>query len=372
MMLGSCRNGSSDGLSMADFEPLPANTTVQPGGAAGSGATTQPTTPPDPATNTPTQPVIGNQIQGTNVVLLTGAALDTLTKLITAAEIATDMVIASAQLITDPNTRSGTSIPVSQCHNGNHFGPENHYTYAIFAPGNFLPPGMNLNGTFSQCTIENALVTGAMDLSGIIVTGTPDDPNGDWSVSGLLSFGSLDFINDDNTSTSFSNNLNYRAVRQNGELTITLEVETMNVEHNLNDNVHINYLLEPFAITIVENANTRRFTIAITAHPSLGQSLINRYTTNFVPDDQGVLSWLPIGDDIELLTSADNMPLLWQGSKPNLFTTAPDGGEVRLEQATGSNSINVVLDGAGAILSLDTGATVTAQSTTWTELLAQQ
>ncbi len=375
LLLVACNSGNNDGLSVADFGPLPENATVQPGGAApaaGEGGETQPSSPPDPATNTPTQPVVGNQIQSTNVHLLTGASLDTLTKLITAGNIATVMVMDGSRLITDPNTRSGASVPVSQCQNDNNFGPDNRFSFAVFAPGNFLPPGKNLNANFSECNIESALVSGFMDLSGIIVTGAPDDPNGDWSVSGLLSFGSLDFLNDDGTSTTFSNNLSYRAVKQNGVLTVTLEVETMNVEHNLNDKVHINYLLEPFSITVVDDSNTGLYTISIAAHPALGQSLVNRYTTNFVPDDQGALSWLPIGDDIELLVSAEANPIRWPGGKPNLFSTAPDGGEILLEEATGSNRINVILDGAGVTLNLDTGATVTGQSTTWADLLARQ
>ncbi len=375
ILLGGCRDGNDDGLSVNDFAPLPENTSVQPGAtapAADGGAT--PTAPtPSPASTPPTQPVNGNQIQSTNVVLLTGAALDILTKLITAAEIATDMVIDGAQLILNPGTRSGTSIPIPECHDGvNDFTPANHYTFAVFAPGNFLPPGKNLNGTFSQCAMENALVTGFLDLSGIIVTGAPDDPSGDWSVSGLLSFGGLDFLNDDGTSTSFTNNLNYRAVKQNGVLTLTLEVESMNVEHNLNDKVHINYLLEPFVITIVENTNTGQYTVSFTSHTTLGPSLINRYTTNFVPDDQGVLAWLPVGDDIELLATADTTPLVWQNVKPNLFTTSPIGGELLLEEVSGSSSIRVVLDSAGVTLSLDTGTSVTGLTATWTSLLDQQ
>lgn len=375
-LLAGCSNGNGDGLSTGDFAPLPENTSVQPGAAApaaGDGASSQPATPPDPTSSTPSQPVIGNQIQSTNVVLLTGAALDTLTKLITAAEITTDMVLDGAQLIIDPNIRSGTSIPIPECHdNTNHFGPANHYTFAVFAPGNFLPPGKNLNGNFSLCAIENALISGFLDLSGIIITGTPDVPNSDWSVSGLLSFGSLEFVNDDGTSTSFSNNLNYSAVRQGGVMTLTLEVESMNVEHNLNDKVHINYLLEPFVITIVENTNTSQYSVSFTPHPTLGPSLINRYTTNFVPDEQGVLTWLPIGDDIELLATADTAPLMWRNEKPNLFAAAPDGGELLLEEAAGDNSILVTLDSAGITLNLDTGATVTGQTTDWTTLLDQQ
>jgi len=370
-MLGGCSNGNNNSLSADDFGSLPDNSTLLPGGAAPP-ATEDPNTQPAPTVGTPPGPSTGNQIQTTNAALLAGSSLDIITKLITAADITTVMVLDGVSLITNPNTQAGLTVPLSQCQNNNSTGPENRITFNFFSPGFILPEGMNLNGNFVQCAIENALVSGFIDLSGISVTGVPGAPSGDWRVTGTLSFGSLDFLNDDGTKTIFSNDLNYTANMSNGVLTITLGVETLNAEHNLNNRVHINYLLEPFLIRTVENTNTLQYTITITANPSFGQSLINRYTTNFVPDDQGVMSWLPVGDDIELLASADIIPILWQGGgKPNIFTDPPDGGEFLLEEPTGNSSINMVLDSAGITLLIDSGASINTQTTTWENLLAQ-
>lgn len=351
------------------------------GGGNGTGllidTTNNPVTDIQPPLDTsipvqPAAPVDGTLISAVNAELLARSSLDIVAKLVNTGRLVTAMIQDSASLITADSTRSGTSVDALACQGG--AAGMNRITFAVFQPGYFLPPGKNLNGFFDHCASNGVELSGLLDLSALQVTGDPSAAVGDWQVSGILSFSGLIFHNADGTETTFTNKLRYSVARSNGVLTTILDIESMNAEHAVDAETHVNYLLEPFYLRTIADEAAGRYSLLIAPGPTTGASVLNRYTTRYSLNGQGVMAWQSIGDDIELVVNAEANPPTWQASRPDLYSEAPVAGEIRFSDRTGSRSITATVSNGGGntvvILNVDEGTTVSSQFADWQTLVS--
>ncbi len=363
LALGACGGGSGGSLPLNAFNTLPASSsqpaTVSPQGQAATTAVT------------------ARQISTQNAGSLIGSSLDITTILAGIGNIVTAVVSDGAELITAANTASGSTAPMAQCP-----GQSGRLSFQIFQPGNFLPPGKNLDVSFSSCAIEQMLVTGAMDISAIRVTGIPGNKLGtDWRLSALLSLNGLSIHNRNGGDRVLTNQLNYSAVMSNGVLRITLDIASaknntggLNVEQIVSSTERRNYLVAPFFLITEENAPATLYSFTVMDNPSQGVSKINRYTTRKQTDTQGGVVWRSVGDDIEVLVSTTTRPLLWQQIKPDVYTRPPVDGEIVLNDVTASTSVTASIGNTtsvgGVTLSIDDGTAVTSQLSDWQTLLS--
>ncbi len=373
LWLSGCGGGGNGGgLAFDTFNDPPADAPASPTASTPA----QPDAGQAPAPGQANAPVTGTLISADNAVLLTRSTLDIVAKLVSAGRLVTAMVRDGASLIVADGTRSGATVNASACQGAaaGSAGSANRITFAVFQPGHFLPPGKNLNGSFVRCASGAVVLSGFMDLSALQVTGDPSAAMGDWQVSGILSFSGLVFHNADGTETFFTNKLRYRVEQSNRVLTTTLDIESMNAEHVLDDQTHVNYLLEPFYVQTIADDAAGRYTLLIVPGPATGASIINRYTTRYRPDGQGGMNWQSIGDDIELRVDTAGNPPTWAVSRPDLYSEAPMAGELLLSDRIGSHSITATLDnsqGSGVvILHVDEGATVSSQFADWQTLVS--
>ena len=358
--LSACGGGGSNNtLPLDSFNQPVGDAPASPNGARQDTAQTAPASDATSAA--------GTLISADNAALLTRSTLDILAKLIGVSRFVTAMVGDGAPLIVVDNARSGTIVAASACQGSG----RNRVTFAIFQPGHFLPPGKNLNAALDHCLSGEDEMSGFMDLSAIQVTGDPAG-TGDWRVSGVLSFSGLAFHNGDGTETLFTNKLDFSVEQATGVLTTTLNIATMNAEHVLDAQTHVNYLLEPFYLRTVSDANAGSYRIVIGPPPAAAASILNRYTTRAEPDGQGGTLWRSIGDDIELVVNTQADPLAWNIPQPDLRREVPVAGVVRLSDRTGSHRIDATVDGGGngvVILHIDSGSAVTSQFADWQTLL---
>lgn len=313
------------------------------------------------------EPTPISEITTDNALLLTRSSLAMIGQLVIIGDIANAMVHRGAHLLVDDSDRSPVNL--DECNHPEESGPGfNQLTFVNNASGFFIPPGPGLRASFTDCEIENQLVSGALDIAAVTYSGEPGSAFNDWSLTAIVVMGPIEFTHPNATLTTFTDKFAFHAQRDNGILTVDIAIAAdpdagmtggVNAQHFLSqakqNQYAINYQFRPFQTTTTDNGASDEYSVVIRSHAD-GASRLERYTTT------------PFSE-IQLTASTDpDNPLIWQGGKPASYTDTPDSGEVEFSE--GDGRIQATVNAEGVILTINDGAAVTTQSVDWETLLS--
>lgn len=323
----------------------------------------------------PDDPLAVDEITSENAVMLSRSSLDLVSRLVVIGHIAIAMVRDSMDIMNNPSRVQGDLVNIPECASSPAgYGPEtNRITYMVFGDGFRLPAGDALHVALAQCTVEgNLLDNSFVDIAGLEISGDPSAASGNWSIEAFISLGPVQFINDNGTLTSITDNIIMTASRSSGVTTMTLAVGSdagtgqvggLNAQLMSYPPVSgvraINYQLRPFYLVVTDDANTQEYSVAVQSHPTDGASILNRYVSN-------------PSSEILLRVSTNSSPVLWSAGRPDDFSDTPAAGAVRFSETdcTSCGSILATVQGDGVALTINDGAAVTSDIVEWADLVA--
>jgi len=306
---------------------------------------------------------------GPDAVTLVRSSLDITSKLVAVSNIVNAMLHDHIDLVQTGDTNA-RNIPQCAASPDGYDFETNQVSYRHLNPGFMLPAGPSLHVALSRCIVEGVDITGFIDITNIRRSGDPGG-NGDWEIEAEVWLSPAQIHNNNGTVTSLTDSYTHSARRTLNVLNTRLEIDAdlnagiiggLNGQHYAlpltPGSATVNFQFRPFRIDTTEDSDAGEYRLEIASHGE-GPSTLSRYTNG--------------GDDEVLMrveTQADD-PLLWTAGRPASYTQTPVSGAVMLEETcTDCDTVQVAVASGEAILTVESGGSVTSSVLDWSLLLS--